>query len=260
VELRVRKHAPGLDWTFERERYPEEALALAFDAERRLAMGEYGAITLFARVASALTLHGAPFDIICAASEVPADEARHAELAVRVAALIGGVAPTDVSLPIDGDSMEASWRQMLDLEALDHFMVDVAAISETMAAALLTGCQRTASDPLMRAFFKSLVSDEIHHARLGWYYLAWRAPQWDRAARQRVADRAGDLVADIERRFSRGRDASPSAKRGARALGVLDWAAQQRIVRQVMVDEIVPGLDAFGLGASHAWAKRRRVK
>jgi hypothetical protein len=259
LELRVREHARTIDWMrFDRSQYPEAALALAFDAQRRLAIGEYGAITLFARVASALALHGAPFDLICAGAEIPADEARHAELAVRVAALVGGCEPSEVSVAIDRDAMEGSWQRVLDVEALDHFMVDVAAISETMAAALLTGCQRTASDPLMRAFFKSLVADEIHHARLGWYYLAWRSPSWSRAERQRVADRAGDLVADIEHRYWKGRDAPRSAKSAARALGVLDSVAQRGFVRQVMEDEIVPGLDALGLGASHAWRKRRR--
>ncbi len=261
LELRVREHARGLDWkAFDRKQYPEAALALAYDAARRLAIGEYGAIALFARAASSVSLNGVPFDLVCAAAEVPADEARHAELAVRVAALVGGCAPEEVCLPIDREAVEASWPRVLDLETLDHFMVDVAAVSETLAAALLTGCQRTATDPVLRGFFKSLVADEIHHARLGWYYLAWRAPQWDRSARQRIADRTGSLVADVEHRFWIGRDAPRGCRRAASALGVLDSVAQRRVVRQVMVDEIVPALDAIGLGASHAWRKRRRGK
>jgi hypothetical protein len=31
-------------------------------------------------------------------------------------------------------------------------------------------------------------------------------------------------------------------------------------VRRIMEDEIVPALDAVGLGASHAWRVRRRGK
>jgi hypothetical protein len=65
---------------------------------------------------------------------------------------------------------------------------------------------------------------------------------------------------DIERQFWRGRDAPRGCKQAAAALGVLDTPSQRKIVRRVMVEEIVPGLDAFGLGASHAWRQRRRGK
>src|SRR3982751_5379425 len=118
-------------------------------------------------------------------------------------------------------------------------MTEVAAIGETVAAALLGGCKRRAVDPVAKGVFSALVADEVHHARLGWYYLTWRSPQWTRAERQRVADRAARLVVDVERRFFRGRDAPRGSERAARALGVLDSAAQQEIVSEVMVDEIV---------------------
>ena len=109
------------------------------------------------------------------------------------------------------------------------------------------------TDPVARALFTSIIGDEVHHARLGWYYFAWRAPQWTHAERQRLADRVGDLLVTVEPRFWMGRDAPAGARKGARALGVLDSAGQRTVVRQIMEDEIVPALDALGLGASHAW-------
>jgi hypothetical protein len=111
---------------------------------------------------------------------------------------------------------------------------------------------------MLRTLFASVVSDEVHHARLGWYYFAWRAPQWTRAERQRVADRAGQVVVGVERRFWRGRDAPAVARKGARDLGVLESEGQREAIRSVMEDEIVPGLDALGLGSSHAWRIRQR--
>ncbi len=89
-------------------------------------------------------------------------------------------------------------------------------------------------------------------------YLAWRAPQWTRAERQRVADQCGGTIAGIESQFWRGRDAPSKVSDAARALGVLDSEGQRAAVRQVMEDEIIPGLDAIGLGASHAWRARTR--
>ncbi len=256
-ERRVSKKQ--IDWkSFARGRYPDAALALAFDAQRHLAMGEYGAIALFSRIAASLAVNGAPFDLLTAAASVPADEARHADLAVRMAAVLAGCDPSEITLALDRAAIERQ-AGALDLESLDHAMTEVAAISETLAAALLGGCARQASDPVPRALFASLVADEIHHARIGWYYLAWRAPQWTRPERQRVADRAGGVVVEIERRFGRGRDAPRGAVKAADALGVLGTKAQRRIVRQVMEDEIVPALDTMGLGASHAWNGRERL-
>jgi hypothetical protein len=257
VAGRDRRPKP-IPWAkFDRRRYTEPALALAFDAQQKLAAGEYGAITLFARIVSALSVHGVPIDLVTAASRIPGDEARHADLALRMATLLAEPG-SDVCFDIDPQGLEKQLRLPMTMEVLDLHMVELAAISETLAAALLTGCMRTASDPTLKAFFGTLVADEINHARLGWFYLAWRAPQWSRAERQRVADRAGTLVAGTEKRFSRGRDSKPAHRKAARALGVLDSPAQQRVVRQVMVDEIVPGLDALGLGASVAWQKRAK--
>jgi len=247
-----------IPWSrFDRARHPAPALALAAHAQRSLAAGEYNAITLFARIASAMALHGAPIDLVTAAAHVPGDEARHADLAMRMAALL---ADDDGAIVVDQLALERQWSQAPSIEELDAAMTEIAAIGETLAAALLTGCKRRASDPVAKGVFSALVADEIHHARLGWYYLTWRSPQWTRAERQRVADRAAGVVVDVERRFFRGRDAPAGSERAARALGVLDSAAQQEIVRQVMEDEIVPALDALGLGATHAWQKRRRAR
>jgi hypothetical protein len=104
----------------------------------------------------------------------------------------------------------------------------------------------------------SILADEVHHARFGWYYLMWRAPRWTSAERQRIADRIGAQVAATEHQFWRGRDTAPDCARAARALGVLDSTTQREAVRMIMERDIVPALDGLGLGASHAWRVRRR--
>ena len=117
-----------------------------------------------------------------------------------------------------------------------------------------------ARDATSIALYANLLPDEIHHARFGWYYLSWRAPQWTRAERQRLADRMAINVVGIERRFWVGRDAPDTAAEGARALGLIESDGQRAAVRAVMETEIVPVLDSFGLGASHAWRSRQRGK
>ena len=240
--------------SFDRSAHPEPALALACNAQRALACGEYGAVDLFARLASSLALNGAPFDLVAAAAQIPSDEVRHADYTLRMASLCAG---HDVAIDVD---VPRTFRTALSLGELDVQMMEISAVGETLACALLAACKERATDPVAHAIYAAIVSDEVHHARLGWYYLSWRAAQWTLPERQRVADRAGELVMDAETRFWTGRDAAPRYRSAARALGVLESKGQREVVRRIMVDEIVPALDAFGLGASHAWRVRRRGK
>jgi hypothetical protein len=242
---------------FRREDYSPEALALAGEAQRMLAMGEYAAIDLFSHLTAALALHAAPLDVIAASATVALDELRHADLALRMAALLLDGEP---AIDVVGGQVERRFPRAFGLAELDVMMIELPAISETVALALLSACRDGAREPVVRAVLSSIAADEVHHARLGWYYLAWRAPQWTLAERQRAADHAGFVVANAEHRFRNGRDAPRGHRRAAQALGVLDTVRQREAIRCVMEDEIVPALDALGLGASVAWRVRRRVE
>jgi hypothetical protein len=201
--------------------------------------------------------HGAPLDLVAAAARVPSDEIRHADYTLRTAMPCAGEA---ITLEIPRKLTDHPWRGELGLQELDLLMTEVSAIGETLACALLGACAERAQDPVARAVYGNLLSDEVHHARLGWYYLTWRAPKWGRDERQRVADRAGILVMRAEQRFWKGRDAPRAARSAARELGVLESAGQRGVVRHILEHEIVPALDALGLGASHAWRARRPMK
>lgn len=253
---RLTRKIPVIPWdSFDPSKYPAPALALAAEAQTKLALGEYGAVDLFAHLASAMALNAVPIDLVAAAARTPADEIRHADYAMRAARLLGG---QDVAITIDAGALQQRWAKPVDLEQLDLLMLEICAIGETLSCALLSACLERATDPVMHAVFAGIVSDEVHHARLGWYYLAWRAPQWTLADRQRVANRGGEILVKLEKQFWRGRDAEPKARRGARALGVLESEGQRIAVNGVIEGEIVPALDALGLGASHAWRIRER--
>src|SRR3569832_171314 len=234
---------------FVRRRYPAGACRFAAVAQSSLAVGEWMAVDLFARLTAALTLARAPVDLVSAAAKIPTDEVRHADLALRMAAAL-----TDEEVqqpPVDAER-HTYLAAPLSLEELDYAMLEMPAIGETLACALLSASRDGATDPVARGVFSSLLRDEVHHARLGWYYLAWRSELWTAADRQRVADRAGNFVAAAEVMFARGRDAPRGCRQAARALGVLDTPTQRAAIRAVMEQEIVPGLDGLGLGASHA--------
>ncbi|MGH7297832.1 MAG: ferritin-like domain-containing protein, partial [Polyangiaceae bacterium] len=175
---------------FVRSRYPAPALALACKAQTMLAQGEYEAVDLFSRIAGALAVSGAPLDLVAAATRVATDEIRHADYAFRFAALLGG--RDDVAIDVRSRRAEQRWGTKLDMETLDRMMIEIPAIGEGLACALLAASRERASDVVARPLYDSILADEVHHTRLGWYYLAWRAPQWSTAEKQRAADRAGE--------------------------------------------------------------------
>jgi hypothetical protein len=255
---RTTRQVVDVPWSkFNRSKYPEPALALACKAQTMLATGEYEAVDLFSRISAGLIANGAPIDLVAAATRVPTDEIRHCDYALQMASLCSG--KDDVVIEMQRRRADARWERALDLETLDHMMIEIPAIGEGLACALLAASRDRASDPVVRRFFTSILGDEVHHTRLGWYYLAWRSPQWSIAERQRAADRAGDVVVDIEKRFWWGRDAPAGSRNAARALGVLESVGQRVAVRRIMEDEILPALDQLGLGSSHAWRVRRRA-
>jgi hypothetical protein len=241
---------------FRREPYAEPALQLAADQLRSFAAGEYETVGKFSRLTAALAFNGAPFDLIASAATIPGDEVRHAEFMLRMSSLCGG---REAALSIDPDVLTQSWTAPLDFESLDALMVSLPALSETLAFAMLSTAKRLARDPVVRQVYASVIGDEMTHLRLGWYYLKWREPQWSRAERQRVADAAAAILVELEPQLAFGRDAPAGAKRAARALGVLDTASLRRLIRASVEKEIVPGLDALGLGGSHAWRHRRKA-
>ncbi len=250
------KPPKALPWTaFDRSAHAEAALGLATHLHRGLARGEYAAIGLFAELAAGLSFTGAPLDFIHAATVVSGDEARHAEYCVRMATLCHGA---EVPIEVAANDLHASLAPLVNIEEVDFAMLQLVAFSETLATGLLAECQRRAKDRLSRALFRALISDEVHHARLGWYYAAYRSPQWSLAERQRLADRVSGFVVEVERQFWVGRDAPPAAAASARALGILDSKAQRAVIRDVMENEIVPALDALGFSGSRVWSVRRR--
>jgi hypothetical protein len=257
VSGRSTRRVVAVPWSkFDRSKYPEAALSLACKAQTMLATGEYEAVDLFSRIAAGMVVNGVPIDLVAAATRVATDEIRHCDYAFRMAALCGGA---DVDIEMRRGRAQARWSTSLDLETLDHMMIEIPAIGEGLACALLAASRDRASDPVARPLFTSILGDEVHHTRLGWYYLAWRAPQWSVAERQRIADRAGEVVVDVEKRFWWGRDAPAGSRKAARALGVLESIGQRAVIRQIMEEEIVPALDQLGLGASHAWRVRKRA-
>jgi hypothetical protein len=237
---------------FSPERYAEPALALASDQYGALARGERSAIGLFARLAAALDTFAAPREFVLAATAAAHDEARHAQYCEEFAVRCGFDTGSAPAAPSPSEPEPES------LIELDIAMLRSVALSETLAAELLMACRRLAREPVARALLTTLIADEVHHARLGWYYAASRAHCWSPEERQQVADALAEAVIRIESEFHWGRDAVEPFDRPTRALGVLSTPQQRSSIQDVVQNEILPGLDALGLNASKVWEIARK--
>lgn len=245
------RHKGSIAWDrFDAGAHSPAALALAARAYQELAASEYGTSAVFARVLDAMIVCGAPFDVIAEAAQAPLDELRHADHALRLVALCGG---EPMVFGIDRERIDPARSHARTPSELDAVLVDLSAIGETIAAAWIAESAQAATDPVVLDVLSDIAADEVHHARLGWHYLAWRSPQWSVAERQHVADRAAAVVDHLRGIDPPAGDVPPALEDEAAALGVLDTRARRAALVRVMEEEIVPGLDAFGLNASYVW-------
>src|SRR3954464_115501 len=120
----------ALPWAaFRPAEHPRAALALATDFWLGLAQGEYAAVGLFTKIASALTAAGAPFDLVYAATVASGDETRHAEYALRMASLSGA---KEATISLDAAAFGSHLAPIGSAEELDFTLVSSVAISETL--------------------------------------------------------------------------------------------------------------------------------
>src|SRR5262245_32724285 len=125
---RSERGAPRIPWTaFDARKYDAPSLALATEAMTALARGEYTAVDSFARLSSTLAQNGAPLDLVSASAEIPADEVRHADYALRMATILAG---EEVSVDFDRSLFGPPWAPASTTEALDVLMLELPAISE----------------------------------------------------------------------------------------------------------------------------------
>jgi len=228
--------------------------ALAPESRSRLATiwaqraeSELAAGVAFAAVARELRELDADPVVLELADQAAADEPRHAELCLRLAAAYAGAPaatppPRAVTLPEHAGAGDALRKHL--------HAAGMCCINESIACAFIEVCLDDAAGPLVRAIHREHLSDEIEHARVGWAHFA--SPRVDAATRREVARWLPRLLsANLENWRSRiawlpadgiaGHALPPSAR---------CFEAARAAVRDV----IIPGFAHVGIDAAHAAA------
>lgn len=166
----------------------DRSIDLLRDDERRIAASRWAgradaelqASRCFRYLATTLPKVGVAPELAAIATRATDDEERHAELCHRVACRY---AETDLEQPSLRSGNEPTRRDISAEDALTLYVVGVSCFSETMGSAVLEANLTTTTAPLARAVLRQLFADEIHHARLGWSFLAADTSRRDTALR-----------------------------------------------------------------------------
>lgn len=135
---------------------------------RERARSEHRSVSIFAAYTLDLLAAGAPASALSLACRAQLDEVRHAELFSRLTRCYSGQdeTPSPGIAPVPDDPT----LSLVELAAVEALHLCVGA--ETFSTALLHEVHRRATDPAVRAAVGVVLSDELHHARMGWSYLA----------------------------------------------------------------------------------------
>lgn len=219
---------------------------------RERAQAEHRSISIFATYTLDLLAAGAPASVLSLACRAQLDEVRHAELFSQLAACYSGheETPSPGIAPIpDDDSLSLS--ELAAVEAL-HLCVG----AESFSTALLHALHEQATDPAVRAALAVVLSDELHHARMGWAYLA-AVLREDPALRERVQRELVPTFDGLAHGLFGPVDAPPSDElffaheiNLARAHGHMPIAEQRALFRSLVDDVWLRALPALGLDPS----------
>jgi hypothetical protein len=206
---------------------------------------------VFAQITRELVEAGTDEPVLELAARAVGDEVRHAKLWLKVAAHYRG---SDVAWP---DAVAAQLPTYPGAEpwlAPALRIVGMSCINETIATVRLRECMDNATSALVRQTMHEILTDEIHHARLGWAYLA--SPRVTSKLRAAVSSWLVRLLsANVSALFN---DVESSLGDAFVAHGIPS-NAQTRTVAAAAVHELVlPGFIAVGLDVAEAqeWARR----
>lgn len=143
----------------ERSRFPTEPVRDAARAWHARALTEYASMQRFTTLAADVQRFGLPLACSTALLRMASDEARHADLCLRLAHALGGP---------DEFSYEAAPRPCATLDELRVTTLALFAVAETISVRMFASCARAATVPVARAAVRAILGDEIMHADAGW--------------------------------------------------------------------------------------------
>jgi hypothetical protein len=213
-----------------------EAVAAAWTSRARNELSTSG---VFASLTRSLIALGADVALVRQAACAVVDEVRHAEICVHVARTYAPAcdapAPSELRDPPRFGASEELDRWL--------FVVLQSCINEGVATGYLQRCLDEARTPVARAAVRDILSDEVHHARLGWSLLASGKAQ--SSVRADIAEALPTLLRMVTEAWTcPAPDSPPPPPVGH---GIVALSALPEVVRTTYDELILPGFDSVGI-------------
>lgn len=214
-------------------------------------INEHRSVGIFAMYALDLLGAGAPAEVLSLACRASLDEVRHAELFARLTSLYSGEPETPPpGIPPMPDDARISLRLQVAREAL-HLSV----ASETFSAVSLAELHARSSDPAVKQALAVVISDEVHHARMGWAFLRTLLADGDAELRAFVDAEIVPMFDDLAAQMFGWPAPLPAPSIAADDLplaiahGYLPLSEDWRLYLESMREIWIPGLTTLGLDA-----------
>jgi hypothetical protein len=208
------------------------------------AANELTTSTTFAELYRGLVALEAPSELLATAADAVADELRHAEICHAVAERYADrvLRRSSVAATAPPRFAGCTAREARVLHVALH-----ACLNEGVAAAYLGACLDEATSSLARSAIQALLKDEIHHARLGWAFLASVSAS-DRAL---VSAALPELLGEVTRLWL---DEANFPAHLPQGHGCLSFSALQSCFADAIAELILPGFEHTGISTAAARA------
>lgn len=230
----------------------------AYDPQIRLAaqvtwrgrmINEYCSAEVFETLARQLEAAGAPADRAQRCREFAAEERLHGVLCGAVVQALGGQAMAE----LPEQEPVPTHPEVSPLEGVLRNLIHISCMSETVAVALIGAERLEMPEGPLRELLTRIYADECGHANFGWRLVGELIAQ-DPSVIPGLNDYLVLAFAHLEQHELAHLPEEATVQ--GPELGLCDGRDARALFYAAVQDVIVPGLDAHGLAASAAWARR----
>ena len=223
---------------------------LAIDTWRGRMKNEYVSARVFEHLLRQMKIVGVSVQRQEMVARMRDDELRHGKQCAAVVRALGGQAVSHVdTLP------EVPWHGDVDaLEGLLRNVLSVSCLSETVAVALISAERLHTVHPILEETLKTILADEVQHARFGWTLLDEVSADLTTEMRRRLGDYLAPAFASLRKYEFDNLPAHAAPSEAGEAVGLCDGPSARKIFIDTVQSVIIPGLEAHGLSAQRAWA------
>jgi len=223
--------------------------SLAIDTWRGRMRNEYVSARIFEQLLEQMREVGVSLRRQESIARMMEDELRHGKLCAAVVLALGGEPISELQslpdVPKHGDTNA--------LEALLRNVLSVSCLSETVAVGLISAERLHSVHPVLEETLRSILADEVQHARFGWTLLDEIGDSLNPIIRKRLSDYLAPAFASLRSYEFANLPTQAAPSEAGEAVGLCDGPSARRIFMDTVTDVIIPGLESHGLAAERAW-------